>query len=204
MIAAEQTAEGEFGLNRKGMASSLVTLILGGVVLWVGQTTFQHNGILSGVNHQISAIHDRHESLRARYDEMVNMVSDRTKLRFTAQDGAKLERRIKDVELSYDATKYGVQEKIASLRLQLAAIEVRNRTSSESHYAPNVVRIPTTRRDDSMGSLIVDLQSEIAQLRQQINRLARFGPAPADIPYHARSAAADPRIRVPQMTAHTP
>ena len=65
-------------------ASHLVSVVLGALVLWVGQTTFKHNGELSGIRQQI-------ESLEKGQNEITREVASRTEGRFTKEDGFRME-----------------------------------------------------------------------------------------------------------------
>src|SRR6185436_18417043 len=79
-------------LDRLG--SSLTSAILGALILWVGQTTFRHAGILAGVdekivaiNKQFAAVDQRQEGLRRWLENMVNDIKDHNRSEFTQSDG---------------------------------------------------------------------------------------------------------------------
>ena len=66
--------------NRVGqLLLNLIPLILGGIVLWVGQTTFQHNGLISGLQHQIKAVDDRNEARSPAFCELTVKVNVKKK-----------------------------------------------------------------------------------------------------------------------------
>jgi hypothetical protein len=82
-------------LDRLG--SSLTSAILGALILWVGQTTFRHAGILAGIDEKIVAINkqfttvdQRQEGLRKWLENMVSDLKDNNRSQFTQADGDKL------------------------------------------------------------------------------------------------------------------
>src|SRR4051812_50164186 len=82
-------------LDRLG--SSLTSAVLGALILWVGQTTFRHAGILAGidekivaVNKQFIAVDQRQEGLRKWLENMVSDIKDNNRAQFTQTDGDKL------------------------------------------------------------------------------------------------------------------
>lgn len=155
----------------RGISGSLITLILGGVILWVGQTTFHHNGVLSGIDQQLSAFKARHETLREQYDEIVSTLNERTRSRFTREDAAKFEQRTKELELSHMALKDKVHDRVSALNLQLASVETHVRTQSSS--SPNMAAqfTPSTSTSRAMATALIQLRGEVDRLRSELNML---------------------------------
>ena len=128
------------------LGGGLVSIVLGALILWVGQTTFQHAGQLATVekqfdgldhrfntvDHQIQSVESRHNDIRERMDNLVADISNRTRSRFTAEDGDKLENRL-----------HQLTDRITALQLKLMAIESRGIDGNE----------------------IAALKAEVAQLR---------------------------------------
>src|SRR5215208_6905717 len=92
-------------LDRLG--SSLTSAILGALILWVGQTTFRHAGILASIDEKIVAINkqfgtvdQRHEGLRKWLENMVGDLKDHNRSEFTHADGDKLAALLRQVEQS--------------------------------------------------------------------------------------------------------
>src|SRR5262245_6763297 len=93
------------GIERVG--SSLLNLVLGGVILWVGQTTFRHSGILASVDEKFQSVNEkfsdvdrREEDLRKCLDSAVADWKDTTRYLFTTKDGDKVVTQVRQVELS--------------------------------------------------------------------------------------------------------
>src|SRR5689334_17323949 len=92
-------------LDRLG--SSLTSAILGALILWVGQTTFRHAGVLAGIDEKIVAINkqftvvdQRQEGLRKWLENAVNDFKDHNRSEFTQADGDKLSIQVRQAELA--------------------------------------------------------------------------------------------------------
>ena len=143
---------------------SFVNLVLGGILLWVGQTTFEHNGELAGIRQQLSSMTQRHEMLGDRYDRVVESLNQRTQSRFTSEDGEKLAQRIKSVEISESTLKDRLLERLGELRVQVSSLEVQFKTSvlqttsAATYYAPRELS---------------SIRADIAGIRDEMDRLGR-------------------------------
>ncbi len=87
------------------LGGSVVHLILGALIVWVGQTTYQHAGILAGLDDKLANIDDnftgvdkRYESLRKWLENVVTDMKDTNRLQFTAKEGDKVVSQIRKVE----------------------------------------------------------------------------------------------------------
>lgn len=139
------------------IGGSLLNLVLGGVILWVGQTTFRHSGILAGVdekfmavNHHFTDIDKRHESIKKWLENVVTDIKDNNHTQFTAKDGDKLIGQIRQAELSATELERRVSERLSALESRFAALETTQRGSQE----------------------VATLQWEVAQLRDALTRTA--------------------------------
>ncbi len=111
------TPESVAGSFINEFGGSFVNFILGGLLLWIGQTTFEHNGELAGVNQQLDAMNKRHEALGERYDKVMDSINDRTRSRFTGEDGEKLSQRIKAVEVTEQLLNEKLHERLSEIRV---------------------------------------------------------------------------------------
>jgi len=84
------------------VSGSLVNVILGALILWVGQTTFQHAGLLSGFDVRLEGIGKRLEETSAN-----------THSRFTQEHGEKISQRID-----------GTNKELTKIYLRLQALEL--------------------------------------------------------------------------------
>jgi hypothetical protein len=161
------------GFERIG--SSLLNLILGGVVLWVGQTTFRHSGILASVDQkflavdqQFTDVEKRHEGLRKWLESVVTDMKDANRSQFTAKDGDKLVGQVRQTELSATELERRVIARLGELEVRFAAFEAGQRDSTE----------------------VATLRWEVAQLRDAVSRAA----AAQESAYHSAYQAAAERI----------
>jgi hypothetical protein len=142
-------------LDRLG--GSLLNLVLGGVILWVGQTTFRHSGVLASVdekflavNQQFTEIDKRQESLRKWLENVVNEMKDNNRSQFTAKDGDKLVAQVRQAELVSADLERRVFGRLAELEVQLAALQTSQQDCQE----------------------VAALQWHVAQLREALTRMA--------------------------------
>jgi hypothetical protein len=140
-------------LDRLG--SSLTSAILGALILWVGQTTFRHAGILAGIdekivaiNRQFTAVDQRQEGMRKWLENMVTDIKDRNRSQFTQSDGDKLATLVRHTEQAAADLERRFAERLAALDLKLTALETSHRDSQET----------------------AALKMEITQLRGDLNR----------------------------------
>jgi hypothetical protein len=120
------------------VGGSLVNLILGALILWVGQTTFRHAGLLASnkerfdsVGHQLKAVDDRHESLRDRLEQVFSQTNERTRSRFTREDGDKLGLRLREIEHQHVAFERQMVERLTSVQIKVIALETRDTSAHE-------------------------------------------------------------------------
>src|SRR3954452_1135618 len=111
-------------LDRLG--SSLTSAVLGALILWVGQTTFRHAGILAGIDEKIVAINkqfttvdQRQEGLRKWLENMVSDLKDNNRSQFTQADGDKLAALLRQAEQSSAELERRFAERLAGRRFKL-------------------------------------------------------------------------------------
>jgi len=142
-------------LDRLG--SSLINAVLGGLILWVGQTTVRHAGVLAGVDEKLVAINQqfvdvdkRQEGMRKWLENVVNDMKDSSRLQFTLKDGDKLVGQVRHAELFAAELQRRLIERLAALEIKLTALESRQHESQQ----------------------VAALQIEVAQLRSELGRTA--------------------------------
>src|SRR3954469_21203766 len=87
------------------LTSSLTSAILGALILWVGQTTFGHAGILASmdekivaINKQFSTVAQRQEGMRRWLAKVGHALKDSSRSQFTHADGDKLASQVREAE----------------------------------------------------------------------------------------------------------
>ena len=140
-------------LDRLG--GSLVNAVLGGLILWVGQTTLRHAGVLAGVDEKLAGVEQqfvdvdkRHESMRKWLENVVNDMKDSNRAQFTLKDGDKLVSQVRQAEVFAAELERRLAERLAALEIKLTALETRYYESQQ----------------------VAALQLELAQLRGQLGR----------------------------------
>jgi septal ring factor EnvC (AmiA/AmiB activator) len=139
------------------LGGSVMNLVLGALIVWVGQTTFQHAGILAGVDEKFTTIDKqfqeddkRHESMRKWLETVVTDIKDSNRSQFTAKEGDKLISQIRQVEGAALELERQFGRRLQDLELQLVALQ------ATGQNAPQVAA----------------LQAELAQLRYAITKTA--------------------------------
>jgi phage FluMu protein gp41 len=143
------------GIERVG--NSLLNLVLGGVILWVGQTTFRHSGILATVDEKFQSVNQkfgdvdrREEDLRKTVDSAIADWKDTTHYLFTTKDGDKVVTQVRNVESTTTELERRLVERLGAIEARIAAIETGHHSSQE----------------------VASLQWEVANLRDALTRTA--------------------------------
>lgn len=187
MSLAEESDESGSRRRRKKadrFAGGLVNVILGALILWVGQTTFHHAGQLASVDerfqtieHQFNSVDNRYDNLRHRLEETSTETQERTRSRFTREDGEKLAANIKELHEFQMMLERQFTERISNLQMKLISIEASGNNQHE----------------------LSQLNAEVERLRAQIAMLTQ-----SRTPYAqamGRSTAANPTY-LPPVTQH--
>jgi hypothetical protein len=139
------------------LGNNLINAVLGGLILWVGQTAIRHEGTLAGVDEKIAAVdhkfedvEKRHESLRKWLESAVTDMKVSSRSQFKLEDGDKLVAQVRHAELTTLELERRFVERLNELDVKLAALETGHRGSQE------------------VGAL----QLEVAQLRNELARAA--------------------------------
>lgn len=126
---------------------SLVNVILGALILWVGQTTFRHAGLLASVDerfestgHQFDAINTRHETLRHRVESVTSETVERTRSRFTREDAEKMAARIKELQDRHSMLERQLVDRVTNLQLKVIALETHGSNHQELAMLRNEVK----------------------------------------------------------------
>jgi hypothetical protein len=137
------------------LANSLINFILGGLILWVGQTAVRHEGVLAGVDEKIAAVNQqfvevdkRQEGMRKWLENVVNDMKDNNRMQFTLKDGDELMAQVRQAELSATEVERRFSERLAAFEAKLSAFEATHRESRE----------------------VAALQMELAHLRSELSR----------------------------------
>jgi hypothetical protein len=142
-------------INR--LAGGLINVVLGALILWVGQTTFRHAGILAGVDeklngvdHQFEDVEKRQEGIKTWLMNAIAEMKDSSRAQFTAKDGDKLVAQVRLAEQFTADLERRFVERINALDLKLATLATQHNGSQE----------------------VSTLKMEIAQLRSDLTRAA--------------------------------
>lgn len=120
------------------LGGSVMNLILGALIVWVGQTTYQHAGILAGLDGKLTSIDEnftdvdkRHESMRKWLENVVSDLKDSNRSQFTAKEGDKVVSQIRKTEDSAVDLERRLTERLNQLELKIVAIQTGNQNSQQ-------------------------------------------------------------------------
>jgi len=112
------------------IGGSVMNLVLGALIVWVGQTTFQHAGILASADQKFAAIdkqfqddEKRHESTRKWLENVVSDLKDSNRSQFTQKEGDQLIAQLRQVEGSAINLERKFAERLSALELRLVALQ---------------------------------------------------------------------------------
>jgi hypothetical protein len=147
-------------INR--LTSGLINAILGALILWVGQTTFRHAGILASVDEKLKSVQQQFEDVEKRQEGLKNWLQsavsdmkDSTRSQFTAKDGDKLVAQVRLAEQVTADLERRFVERLNSLEIKLSMLETRHTDTQE----------------------VAALKSEIWQIRNDLARAAAIQEA---------------------------
>ena len=139
------------------LVGGLINAILGALILWVGQTTFRHAGILAGVDeklknveHRFEDVEKQQESLKSCMQDSVADMKDSFRNQFSMKDGDKVFAQLRQVEQWTSELERKLTERINSLDLKLTALATQHQDTQE----------------------VALLKTEIGQLRSELTRAA--------------------------------
>lgn len=139
------------------LVGGLINVILGALILWVGQTTFRHAGLLAGVdeklngvNHKFEDVEKRQESLKTWMTNAITEMKDASRAQFTAKDGDKLVSQVRQAEQFTADLERKFVDRVNSLELKLTTLDSQRQGSQE----------------------VAVLRTEVAQLRSDVTRAA--------------------------------
>lgn len=131
-------SRGEMADNLDRIGGSLINVVLGALILWVGQATFRHAGLLAGIdekfagiNHRFEDIDSRQEGIRRWMENVVTDIKEGNRSQFTEKDGDKLVAQVHQSEQIVVALERRFTDRLNELELKLAAIETHQRSDQE-------------------------------------------------------------------------
>ena len=139
------------------LVGGLINAILGALILWVGQTTFRHAGILAGVDEKLNNVEHRFEDVEKQQDSIKNWLQasvsdmkDNSRNLFSMKDGDKVFAQLRQVEQCTAELERKLTDRINALDLRLTALSTQHEGTQE----------------------IALLKTEIGQLRSDLTRAA--------------------------------
>lgn len=167
-------------MDLEKLGGGFVNAILGGLILWIAQTTFHQSGQLASMDESFSGVAAQHDNLRGRLDSVMDDLSERTRSRFTGEDGDKLSGEIDRLATLLANLERRTSERVTSLQLKVIALESqgvdqrqlgRLRTDMErlqaSLYPSSVSRLPPSYEEEGR------YRANVARSRGSLPPMAR-------------------------------
>jgi hypothetical protein len=138
-----------------GFAGSLVNIVLGALILWVGQTTYRHAGQLAsidqkfeGVTQQFKTVDDRLSGFRTWLDKAVSGLKDEDRMLATTDDADKLASDLRKLDTFASNVERRLTDRLGAVEVKLASLETQHLDSQE----------------------LAQLRAEVAQLRYAVSQ----------------------------------
>jgi hypothetical protein len=164
-------------INR--LTGGVINAILGALILWVGQTTFRHAGILASVDEKLNTVQHQFEDVEKRQEghknwlqNAVTEMKDNSRAQFTAKDGDKLVAQVRQAEQFTADLERRVVERLGAIEVKLSTLETRQSESQEVATLKNEV---WQLRNDLARAAAVQ-ESLYQQAAQSGERFARGTP----------------------------
>jgi len=164
------------------LGGSVMNLVLGALIVWVGQTTYQHAGVLAGlddkfvnIDDSLTSVDKRYESLRKWLENVVTDIKDNNRSQFTAKEGDKVVSQIRKVEDSTVDLERKFTDRLNNLELKIVALQTGGQSSAQ----------------------VAALQTEVAQLRFAISQVSRG----SDLQYQQAASVSQQPVYLPPTTA---
>jgi hypothetical protein len=169
-------------INR--LTGGLINAILGALILWVGQTTFRHAGVLATVDEKLNTVQHQFEDVEKRQEGLKNWLQtavadmkDSSRAQFTAKDGDKLVAQVRQAEQFAADLERRVAERLNALEIKLATLETRHSGTQE----------------------VAVLKNEIWALRSELSRTVATQEAQPSTPTNERFARGAAPVYLPPV-----
>ncbi len=163
------------------LGGSVMNLVLGALIVWVGQTTYQHAGVLASlggtfanIDEDFANVDKRHESLRKWLENVVSDMKDTNRSQFTAKEGDKVIAQIRKVEDSTIDLERKFNAKFNELELRLVGLQASGQNLQQ----------------------VTSLQAEVAHLRYAMTQAM----APAEVQYQQATSVSQQPIYLPPVS----
>lgn len=120
------------------LGGGMMNLILGALIVWVGQTTYQHAGVLAGLDDKFVHIEDnfttvdkRNDSLRKWLESVVSDLKDSNRSQFTAKEGDKVVAQIRKSDEAAIELERRVTERLSQLEVKIVAMQAGCQSSGQ-------------------------------------------------------------------------
>jgi hypothetical protein len=166
------------------IGGGLMNIILGALILWVGQTTFQHAGLLASVDEKFYTVDQQFEDLEKSQDglrkwleKVVTGIKDEDRTKFTTEDADKLVEQLRRLDTFASQVERRLTDRLTAVEVKLATVETR----------------------DLDGQQLATLQMEVAQLRSALSSSSPYA-APEPTYQPAGNVAHGMPVYLPPVT----
>lgn len=152
-------------MEAEKLGSGLVNVILGALILWVAQTTFQHSGELAGVDQKFSGLQSQQGSIRDRLDTFMEDLNNRTRSRFTREDGDKMADQIDGMAAKVGDLERRIADRLTELQLKVIALQTQGVDQRElSGLRTDLARLHATLQPSgALGPVSASQRSDLSR-----------------------------------------
>jgi hypothetical protein len=174
------------GETLEKLGGSVMNLVLGALIVWVGQTTFQHAGILASLDEKLASVdknfeevEKRQEALKKWTDSAITELKDDSRSQFTAKEGDKLVSQIRQVEDATLELERQLDDRLSDLEVRLVSLAATGQNSQQ----------------------VAALQAELAQLRLAKTQALGSAEPQYQTAYPAQTNMSQQPVYLPPVTS---
>lgn len=125
------------------LGGGIMNIVLGALILWVGQTTFQHAGMLASVDEKFFAVDQQFADAEKNTESLRRWLEKK----FSTEDADKLVEQLRRLDTVLTRVERRLTDRLTEVEVKLSAVETR----------------------DLDGQHLATLQMEVAQLRSALS-----------------------------------
>lgn len=168
------------------LGGGMMNLILGALIVWVGQTTYQHAGVLAGLDDKFvnieanfTSVDKRNEGLRKWLENVVTDLKDSNRSQFTAKEGDKVVAQIRKSDEAAIELERRVTERLNQLEVKIVALQAGCQNTQQ----------------------VAALEAELAQVRYAVSRPASVSQSGMpQVQYHEATNVSQQPVYLPPVS----
>jgi len=165
------------------VGGGLVNIILGALILWVGQTTFHHAGQLATVDQKLESINQRftdvdkqYGSMKSWLEKVVSNMKDSNRSNFTKEDADKLSEQLRKLDVFASNVERRLTDRLTDVEVKLAALESRHESHYEDAHELAALQMEVTQLRSALAQPITPVPAQYQTVDRVVERTPVYLP----------------------------